>query len=453
MLVDRRLLFPIKIAIVYLLCTLLLYAIGPIAWVTYNPVYFWFLQFLYILMLFLGWMIGISKTYTSQEEWKEEKEKKIIKMISLPIWINLFYEVINTFRRFQFASFNLSGLINRMIIGINDMGGSYNSFQDSVDSAIGSSVVGGSLFTLFNYFWEFFSMLILLLSTLYLKKLKKAQRVIVIITYIIVISSYVSIGTNIGVFRLVLMWCVFLLTKMFRGEQTYDGLKWKKRKKWILLFALIGVVTCTMLFDKIMQSRGGILLWQTPYYNIGGIGINRSSILLKILPPSWSMLLVAATSYLTQGYYGMSLCLRVPWEPTFLMGHSMAIEKLLKEYLTEWPYLHTYQHRIQQFGWDENVQWHTMYTWFANDFGFLGTAIVVLILGILFGASYKDAIRTNNPFAYVMVYFFTLAIFFAPCNNQLFQSTYVLFSFITALICWLCTRGRTRIKIVIGNKR
>lgn len=442
--------FPLNMMLIYLVFTLVLYVIGPIDWVTYSPIYFWSLQILYISMLFLGWQVGINCIYTRKDVWPETKDDLLIKKLNPFLIINFFYEFINTFRRFQFSSFDFSALVKRVIYGFTDMGGAYNSFQETINTITGSSVVGGTVFSLFNYIWEICSFLVLLLATYYYKKLKKGAKFILLLTYAIIIMSYISTGTNIGVFRLVLAWMLFLLMKFIRGEHSVDWKKWKKRKKWIIFILIISIVLCIILFEAIMKSRGGILLWDTSYYNIGGRGIDHNSILFKIFPHSWSMLLVSATGYLTQGYYGMSLCLQTDWIPTFGLGHSMIIEKLLAKYVTDIPHLTIYQHRIEKFGWNEDVQWHTAYSWFANDVSFLGVAFVMLIFGILFAMAYKDSIKTNNPFAHIMVYFFTLAAFFIPCNNQLFQSTYVMFSFITTFIIWICTRGR---KIIVFRRK
>lgn len=438
---------PLKIMIVYLVATLILYLIGPFKWFTYKPVIFWLLQFIYILMLILGWQIGIRHTFTRSDEWTVQQDKKIICKLAPLLIINFFYEFINIFRKFNFSSFDIKNLWDQILLGFIDMGSSYNAFQENINNITGSQLVGGSIVTVFNTVWDFLSFTIVLLATYYFKKLSKVTKFILIINYIIIIAAFIGTGTNIGVFRLLLAWVIFFAIRITRGERNINREKWHKRKKTIVLVTVIAIIVMAVLFDKIMQSRGGILLWNTSYYNIGGIGINRESILFHILPKSWYMLLVSASGYLTQGYYGMSLCLRTEWLPTFGIGHSMAIVKLLKSYITDFPYLRTYQHRIEPFGWDEDIQWHTMYSWFANDIGFLGVAIIMFIFGLLFATAYKDSIKTNNPFAHVMVYFFSLGVFFIPCNNQLFQSTYVMFSFITITFLWLCTRGRRRITI------
>ena len=447
MIVDKEYQLPIKILCIYLIFTLVLYAIGPLDWVTYYPLLFWFLQFIYIVAVYLGWQTCITRTYMRDYEWDRVDDQRVLRRINPLIKVAFFVELINMFRKFMFSSFDFSGLIDRVFYGLTNMGASYNLYQEETAISSGSSIVGGSLFTTFNYLWDFIGYLIILLAIYYYKQLSKISKLFLIATCTVVILSYISIGTNIGVFRMILSLLIFAGLRILRGEKRIDREKWRRRKKWIVLAIVVSIVLCTVLFDFIMKSRSGILLWNSSSYNIGGIGLRRDSILLRFLPESWGMLLTAAASYLTQGYYGFSLCLRVPWNPTFGFGHSMAVEKILKEYVTDWAYVNTYQHRIQDFGWHEDIQWHTAYTWFANDFSFVGVIIVMVVFGVLFAMAYKDVINTNNPYAYIIFYFFVLEAFFIPCNNQLFQSTYVFFSFITCLICWLGTRGRVMITL------
>jgi len=93
-----------------------------------------------------------------------------------------------------------------------------------------------------------------------------------------------------------------------------------------------------------------------------------------------------------------------------------------------------------------------MYSWIANDFTFWGVIPIMFFIGMLYAMAYKDAVITNNPYAKVVTYYFTLLSIFIPCNNQLFQSTYTYFAFVSALIFWLGTRGRKQFRIVLGRR-
>ena len=135
----------------------------------------------------------------------------------------------------------------------------------------------------------------------------------------------------------------------------------------------------------------------------------------------------------------------------FGLGSCKVIQELLSTVLpsiADW----TYQARITEFGWDDYMQWHTMYSWFANDVSYLGVIAVMFIFGLVFARCYKDSITTENPFANLMVYYMFLMAIFAPCNNQIFQTRDIFFSFITVFLGWICTRGRKTVRFRIISR-
>ena len=156
--------------------------------------------------------------------------------------------------------------------------------------------------------------------------------------------------------------------------------------------------------------------------------------------------MISLSAYLTQGYYAFSLCTLVPWKPMFGVGSSMWLVNIITEHFADIEQM-TYQYRIQEvFGWDSKVQWASMYTWFANDVSIYGVVLVMFVIGYLLALTYRDSLTSDNPFAKLLVIYFAIMCIFMPCNNQIFQSTYTLFAFFTALIGWIITR---RFKVIM----
>ncbi len=432
---------PIKIFVVYWVFTLLLFAFGPFAWKVYKPLLFWSFNILYVFTFAVGWFlsgrVGFSKR---RKKWTEVDDKVFLSRLGPLLYINLFYEIINIFRAFSFANFDITELIQRIVSGISDMGSSYNSFQDNVNIS-SAGVVGGTVVTIFNYIWDIWGFSTLVFGVLYFKKLKIHQKCISAVCIFLEIVFYLARGTNIGVFRIVL---IFLVLYYINYMQKTEKKRGKKTK--LIVLGIIAFIIVVQLFDTIMKSRGGIALWQTGSYNIGGIGINRDSIFFKILPPGFHQLLVSLSGYLSQGYYGMSLTMQIPWKPMWGIGYSMALQNTLGNLI---PTISdaSYQVRVEQFGWDSYTQWHSMYSWFANDLSYFGVPIIMLIFGYIFHKSLKDTIELNNPYAKVMLYFMFLMAVFLPCNNQLGQSTYSLFSFFYVLVMWQLTKRKIKISV------
>lgn len=424
--------------LLYWAFTLLLYAFGPFNWITYKPVLFWTLNVSYLFAFLLGWVT--SKRLSSSDfhyQWTESDDSILVRRIGIFLIINLFYEILTILRAFLFSSFDLIGLFNRMMKGVSDMGSSYNSFQEGVNAS-SSGVVGGMIVTVLSYFWDFFAFSTFLFGILFFKKLKLYQKILVIITVLLELISYLARGTNIGVFRVVLAFITFYYISYLRKVSNNPV---KGRNKTVILISagIIFVLIVIILFDKIMKSRGGIAFWQTESYNVGGVHINPHSVFFKILPSGLHQLLVSLSSYLTQGFYGMSLTLRVPWIPMYGIGFSSGLQNLINNFIPDIA-INSYQIRIEQFGWDSYIQWHSMYSWFANDISYFGVIPLMGIYGFLFKKALHDSIELNNPYAKLMTYFMVLIAFFLPCNNQIAQSTYTLFAFIYVLIKWQLTK-------------
>lgn len=442
---KKTLKLPVRIIIAYLAFTLFLYAFGPFRWVTYRPVLFWSLNVLYVFSLWFGWNVSLRiNTYRNNKEWNSNDERALTIIMKPLVLINIIFEFLYAMRKFRFVSFNVFDLFRHIIIGMSNMGLSYSKFQTGIDDITGASLIGGNILTILNLLFAFFSFNIVILEGVLFKYFKLPYKILIVFTYVFISLEYLSTGTNIGAFRIVLVIIVILAINYARNQKKLSKMHFDKKKVFFIVFSLSGILVVILIFNKIMQSRGGILQWQTDSYNVGGIGLDRNSIFFKVLPEDLYMLFISISSYLTQGYYGMSLSLELNWEPGFGLGHNKAIQSLLIDILNP-IYLNTYQHRLDSFGWDENIQWHTLYTWFANDFTFYGVILIVFFIGFVFCNAYTDSLVFNNPFAKAVVYYFVLMCIFIPCNNQVFQSTYMLFGFVGSLVFWIASKKGVRL--------
>lgn len=103
------------------------------------------------------------------------------------------------------------------------------------------------------------------------------------------------------------------------------------------------------------------------------------------------------------GYYGLALGLEKEFEPTYGAGHS-AFALSLYELLTGDPSLkaRTFTYRNEFDGWNPDNYWSTAILWFANDVGFIGAIVVMALIGLLWGRSWRDATVARNDAAAVI---------------------------------------------------
>lgn len=148
------------------------------------------------------------------------------------------------------------------------------------------------------------------------------------------------------------------------------------------------------------------------------------------------------TSYMVQGYYGMSISLDENFQSSFGIGHSVFLQKSFAQYLGIDVRDRTFPHKITE-RWDEFVYWHSFYTYIANDVGFWGVTIVMLILGAYFSNVYLSAILHDDFYAKMLLPLFGILFLYIPANNQIFGFLETMISFwILTLLFILSKRVR-----------
>ncbi|MGX5794087.1 hypothetical protein ACWHY4_09860 [Pseudomonas sp. E2-15] len=154
------------------------------------------------------------------------------------------------------------------------------------------------------------------------------------------------------------------------------------------------------------------------------------------------------TAYMVQGYYGMSIALSEDFDSSYGIGHSVFLQKIFADHLGIDVSDRTYQHKITD-RWDEFVYWHSFYSYLANDVGFFGVALVMLVIGAYFSNVYLSAIKKDNFYSKMLLPLFGLLFFYIPANNQVFGFLETMISFWVLTVLFFIskrTRANTRLK-------
>ena len=444
----KALLLPCLCVAVYLISVLLLYEFGPVDWPTHKPVLFYTLQFLYIVFFVWGYYAGFKSKLPHARQWSKKQTRKLLR--SLPFWVvlSIIFNFIKMIRSYGIKSLDFLSILKRFISGLLDAGASYREVGRLSKILVSNDVYGGKLFTLSNFLWAFFDMNIIFLAILYFPSGNKRQKILTAVLFLEIVIYYMSIGTSIGVFRLLLsiFVFVFIASQSLCGGIAAHFKVQKNSGKKALICGVLLLSAFIAYFVVMLKSRGGILNWDKSGFSIGGVSLDYDSIMFKILPTFLFIPLISVASYVTQGLYGFSLSLELPWIPMFGLGGSMWVVNLLARHGVNIGQF-TYQSRImERFNWDDRVQWASMYTWAANDLSLYGVILWMFLIGYVFALVYRDSVTTKNPFAKLLVVYFALMCIFMPGNNQVFQIVDTHFAFITAFIAWLVTT-RVRVRI------
>lgn len=154
--------------------------------------------------------------------------------------------------------------------------------------------------------------------------------------------------------------------------------------------------------------------------------------------------------YISHGYYGLSLCLDLPFEWTYGLGNSFALTSYADQYFgISNIELGTYPFRMQeQFGLPAKMYWHTFFPWVASDLSFFGVVPLMYLIGRGYARSFTDGLLCGSPIGALMFYFLTTLLLYLPANNQLMQSREMTIGFLSVTIYWLVFGARYRGKSV-----
>ena len=211
-------------------------------------------------------------------------------------------------------------------------------------------------------------------------------------------------------------------------------------------FAL-GLVTvsivCTgiLYFTHSRQSRYGLAGNEYPPWTTGWAEPNYG---VK-LPASIEYTVYTITRYWSQGYFGLSECLDLPFELCYGCGHSQVWMRYVGRWMSDPDFFwnRCYPVRLEYAtGYEVAYYWHTIYPWLASDLTFPGAILFMGLMAFLFARAWSDTLLGQNPFAAGFVAQILLLFYYIPANNIRLMYSEEALTFWGLLAIWLITRKR-----------
>ena len=161
------------------------------------------------------------------------------------------------------------------------------------------------------------------------------------------------------------------------------------------------------------------------------------------------------TSYLTQGFKGLSIAMDQPFTSTFGLGFSEFFRHNILKFTghaQDEPadVASTYAGKITGAGWPVGQRWATFFIHPASDVGFPGVVLLMVLIGWAFGAAWRDVVMFGDPLATSVFISLCLLVFYLSANNQLFQGGERAIGFSVLLVAWLAMRRRWRWSMTSG---
>ncbi len=412
-------LFPIIFFITYLNFTVALFAFGP--WL--YPVQNGFKLYVFLAIAHLALLTGyLSAAFRQPKDYFGRWNVRSIAGVSL---------VLNLILIVPTAWFRTGAMFPDVAIGIVNPGDAYalsNALREEGKPLVEyiRIALGPVLF------------LLLPTAVFYWRRLNLRVKVGAIVGVLGGAAIFVATGTNKGVADIVLLipWLVVpgVLSGILR-------LKWT-RKVAVMIVCVFAFASFLWFFSTTQSERQGAFA-KYGVLSMMRIPADYGHFVLRNLPSGAQIGVLGLSSYLSQGYYALYLSLDKPFVPMFGIGNSMFLYRQAVK-LTGWNEIEDmpYPARIQEDGWDAYGLWSSIYPWIASDVSFLGTILVVFLIGRFLALSWLDSLRGANPFAVAMFAQFVIMIYYFPANNQCFQSGESLTAFLGVFLLWIFTRRK-----------
>ena len=416
-------LLPIIFFQLYLWLTTVLFIYGPWPWPVENALELYSFLFAAQLSLGLGYLSGfIGKSSVAGSN---KSDFKTLVRLSIVLSVILYFPTVYT-RTGSFMPDIYYGIVNA---------------GDAYANAIELSNSGGKF-----VYVEYVRILVAPITALAVPVImmnwgvwSKGYRLMAVILMISSVVLYMAMGTNKAVadLAITLPWLI-LLGYFSRGI-------WITRKDWLRVisvsFLLLLIMGVFFSIGQAQRSGSGVVTgsFGSPLY----ILTNRNQLYFELLPTPLAVFYEAITRYICQGYYALSLALKLPFDSTYGFGHSMfLLGNVVDIKGLEGLITHSYPARLEDYhGWGMYELWHSGYVWIASDVGFFGALLVVFFIGRWLCLSWRDVITVRDPRASVVFYFLVIALFYLSANNQVMQNGETFFAFYCILVWWLLRRN------------
>ena len=395
---------PLLIYLGFVCLTWTIYALGPIRYVGFNiPLLLSFLTPL-VLLTCLGFAFGVKGDLTAKVA---PTPFKYLKKIYIPL---LYLSVLIC--SFEWFMILKEGSVSSLF----NFGKSYSDAYSDLDR----SQVDLSASYILNIFKRAIFSFVALASISFISKRKTNEPKLCIIFFMFSFALLPLLETGklkslgdvlvyfIGIF------IIFLGTK-----------KIKINLRQFFSACFVGIFSMFIL-GIVLSSR------------YEALGIDVENIANKIHPlmiwaPSstWSVLFDGffglgvgmLTTYVTQGMYGLSICLVMPFQWTYMAGSSYSMGKVMENLIdTQGSILDKgYALRAEEFGWGMD-KWHSVYSWLASDLTFPGTLIIGFVIAFFYGRVWLRVLQQSNPMAPMMFMLLTVGMLFSLANNQLLHT-------------------------------
>jgi hypothetical protein len=304
-----------------------------------------------------------------------------------------------------------------------------------------SELGGNKIFNIFLFFIAFSQIFIIPLIVFNWLKINYKVKIFAILISVIPMLISLINGQNKGIFDFFILYAMAIIIISFYERSNYVKMQFRNPRSLYIL-PILSLFLFLSFFGSAMSQRGGNLNYIETVDRANNIVVNIKS--AQLASENFTYYTYAwLTSYVVQGYYGFSLSLEEKFDSSYGFGNSIFLTRNVESILNIDLQSKTFQRKIDSL-WDENAQWHSIYSYFANDFNFPGVSFVLFILSFIFARVWINFLNTGNIFAGILICIYAILIIFIPANNQIFGFLYGLSAFFWGILFWFFSTKRLK---------
>lgn len=397
--------FPIRVLLIFLIFTEILFFISPISWDIDN--------YIVIIIYFLILNFALYRGYRSGLQYKIRKcvfrfsMSNIKKIIILSFLIKLVSLLLNN-------DFSLLIFINKVLFSLEDAGSAYYAYYRNQDVDIVKYIV-----------FQLLSPIIYIgfvMGTYYWKKLSMKYKLIYVSLILLEILNSLSIGVRKGLIDvLIIIFISYIVSNFYILND-----KTKIRRLKFYLSISLSLFLMYFLYSNLSRMSQ----YDTFVDMLDGTENRVNDIYLENVPRVLIMPIYTISSYLCQGYYALAKSLEMGFIPPNLLATNFFTVNVAEK-LGLNPLDGTYMDLLEiQYGISPTVNWHSIYVWLANGFTFIGVPFIIYMIGFLLSNTWKKALYSSDHIAVSLFVLLFQMVFYFFANNQFFSFSFVTTNFL-----------------------
>jgi hypothetical protein len=291
------------------------------------------------------------------------------------------------------------------------------------------------IYFLLKQFLIAISSIVIPLGLLFWEKINIAKKITIVFFILFDLFYWIGIGTNVGVVNNFIT-VLFILAVKYPLILNFKNLPVKFKFYILIIPVLILLLFSTNITQRFESNYKGVYnIYNT---TLSGAKINKEKLILQLTPTPLHNTLIFTSSYLNQGYYHTAMAFDEKFDFTYGLGNNFTMLGISSKIVGENLLPKTYVGKLVKRGIDPEVNWHSAYLWFANDFTFFGVPIILSIFGFLLAFFWRLTLYQNDPFAPMIFLYCAFEIFFLCGNNVIFSFSFYTFHFL--LLFWVLNR-------------